>query len=168
MSCPVITVPSGSEPSMFTAHFLVRYTSHLTLSSSTHSHSHYKSLTLIFTFCIFLSLSLTRACNHSFSFTRPILQSLTHLLLSSLLSSVRLHYSELILKHIHSDSNPSVFYVPPHTPSHSITAFYVYLIHSFILIPFSFLYLNFIQFYFSLLIGLGQRLGCSGKIRRRL
>ena len=127
VSCPVITVPSGNEPSMFTAHFLVRH-----LTPHPHPRTHTFSLTHLRTYYLILSLTHTHSLILSFS------HSVAHSLSSSLLSSIRLQYSEHnLLNRIFSDINP----LPP-----SLLFFmFILFLHSYF--TFSFLYLHFIIFY---------------------
>ena len=138
----MITVPSGNEPSMFTAHFLVRH-----LTPHPHPRTHTFSLTHLLSYSLILSLTHTHSLILSFS------HSVAHSLLSSLLSSIRLQYSEHnLLNRIFSDINP----LPPF-----IIVFHVYPIPSFILyllIPVS--SLHYILFY---LQGWNKDLAAQGK-----
>ena len=146
VSCPVITVPSGNEPSMFTAHFLVRY-----LTPHPRTHSHCNSLTLL------LSYSLICSLTH----TRSHFLSLTHSLLSSLLSSFRLQYSVLILNRIFSDINPFVFLYPPPPPFPLLLSMLILFLSSYLFcLLISVSSLSFILFY---LQGWNKDLAAQGK-----
>ena len=89
-----------------------------------------------------LSYSLICSLTH----TRSHFLSLTHSLLSSLLSSFRLQYSVLILNRIFSDINPFVFLYPPPPPFPLLLSMLILFLHTYFV--FSFLYLHFLSFYF--------------------